>query len=343
MKFITKKLLTFMLVATLLTGCSEPQSTTTNNSTNTNSSSQQTTPQAEPTPDSNTESSQEFDEFPRTMENYDGSIITIESKPETVASMVFGTDEMLLDLIDLDKVVGLSGKDNGILFKSDPENLSKDILRISDNAEILVDLYPEAVIGAGWVSSELQDIMKDMDIPFYGYKTPKTLIEHITIIQEIGYFLGEDEKANAIVEDMTNRMNAVTDKSSTITDKVNVMAYNMHGSTSAKGTLFDDLLSLAGGINLSAEAGLEGTAAISKEQLVDMNPEVIILVKWAKDTTEEFDSFLEEMMNDESLSTISAIENERVYISLDNSISNVSHFVVSGLEFIAESCYPELY
>lgn len=321
-----------------LTSCSDNTSqTATADSSASSSSPSQSTDATETTQNSTTAS------YPRTVTLLDGSEYTFESAPETIASMVFGTDEMLIDITDLDKIVGLSGKDNGVLYKSDPSNESQNILKINDNAEILADLCPDAVIGASWTSAELQELMRDMDIPFYGYTTPKTLAEIIQIVEDIGYFLGEDEKSLAITEDMTQRLEAVTDITSKITEKVEVMAYNIHGSSSAKGTLFDDMVSLAGGINLSTEAGLEGTATISKEQLVDMNPEVIILVKWAKDTTEDFEAYLDEMMNDESLSTISAIENNRVYLSLDNSITNISHFAIDGLEFIAESCYPDLF
>ena len=126
-------------------------------------------------------------------------------------------------------------------------------------------------------------------------------------------------------------------------DKVRVMAYNMHESSNALGTIFDDMVTTAGAVNVSSEAGLEGTAKISKEQIVEMNPEVIILVEWASDTDEEFQAFVETLKSDESLQTVDAVENGRIYASTDNSITNVSQFAVDGLEFIAESCYPDLY
>lgn len=339
-----KLILTFITITILtLTSCAGSNDTqpTTNNGNQSSSSSQSTTE----TVVEIAETSNEFAPFPRTIENHKGELVTLEEKPTTVASMVFGTDEILLDLTELDNIIGLSGKDNGVLYKSDPQNLSSDIPKINDNAEILTSLYPDAIIGASWVSADLQDVMADMDIPFYGYTTPKTMEEQIKIIQDIGYFLGEDDKANAIVDDLNGRLQTVIDTTSNLQEeeKARVMAYNIHGSTSSKGTMFDSMVNSANVINVSTEAGLEGTAEISKEQLVELNPEVIILVKWAQDTTEEFYSFLEEFMSDESLSTISAIENDRVYSSLDNSITNVSHFAIDGLEFIAQSCYPELF
>lgn len=342
-----KLILTFITCTILtLTSCSNTTDTTSSTSSTSSTASEPSTSSSatqQENDETQVDTSNTFDSFPRTIENYDGSMITIEEKPETIASMVFGTDEMLLDLSDLDKIIGLSGKDNGILYKSDPENKSSEISKINDNAEILTSLYPDAIIGASWVSAELQDVMADMDIPFYGYATPKTIEEQIKIVEDIGYFLGEDENANAIVDDMNTRLQNVVDITGTVEEKTRVMAYNIHGSTSAKGTMFDSMATTANTINISTEAGLEGTAEISKEQLVELNPEVIILVKWAKDTTEEFDSFLDEFMSDTSLSTIDAIANNRVYISLDNSITNVSHFAIDGLEFIAKSCYPELF
>lgn len=279
-------------------------------------------------------------EYPRTVGD-----LTLESQPTKISSMVFGTDEMLLGLTDVENIVGLSGKDNGIPYIADPTDSAADVARISDNAEVMISLGADFIIGASWVSSDLQDVMADNDIPFYGYTTPKTMEQQIQIVADIGYLLGEDEKTAVIVDDMNDRMQTVIDTVADIADedKVRVMAYNMHGSSSAIGTIFDDMVTIAGAVNISSEAGLEGTATISKEQLVAMNPEVIILVKWASDTSEDFDAFLDELFSDSSLATVDAIANERVYVSLDNSITNVSQFAIDGLEFVAESCYPDLF
>ncbi len=72
-----------------------------------------------------------------------------------------------------------------------------------------------------------------------------------------------------------------------------------------------------------------------------MNPDVIILLKWASHTSEDFYYFEDELLSDTSLNTVNAIVNNRVYSSIDNSITNISQSTINGLEFIAKSCYPD--
>ena len=74
-----------------------------------------------------------------------------------------------------------------------------------------------------------------------------------------------------------------------------------------------------------------------------MNPDVIILLEWASDTDDAFNAFKDELLSDDSLKEVNAIKNQRVYVSTDNSITNISQFTVNGLEFIAQSCYPEVF
>ncbi|MCI8672578.1 MAG: ABC transporter substrate-binding protein [Lachnospiraceae bacterium] len=280
--------------------------------------------------------------YPRQPE---GSELILEAKPERVASLVFGTDEMLLGLAETSHIAGLSGLDNGCVYLAAEPSAYESIPVVSSNAEMLFALEPDFIIGSGWLDEDLKAQIADSKIPYYGYTTPKTMDEQIQIVEELGFLLGEDEKTAAVVNDMKKRTEAVKSKAAAIPEeeRVTVMAYNMHESSSAKGTIFDDMVTLAGGINLSAQAGLEGTAKISKEQLVELNPQVIILVEWAADTDEEFQAFVETLKNDESLQSVDAVKNGRIYASTDNSITNVSQFAVDGLEFVAKCCYPELY
>ncbi len=331
-----KKLQALLLVALTLTACNTNPASESVPANPVSSTSQS---QVAPQPEENEPT------YPREVTLSDGTIFSLEEKPEKVVSLVFGTDEMMLDLIDTEYIVGVSGKDAGTPYMAaDPEDYS-DIAKVNDNPEVLLSLEPDFVIGSSWVSSDLKAILSDSDIPFYGYTTPKTMEQQVQVIKDLGYLLGDDEKTDALVRDLEARIDAVKTIGESIADedKVKVMAYNMHGSSNSGNTIFDDMVTLAGAVNLTAEAGLTGNADISKEQIVDMNPEVIILLAWASDTDDDFEAFAQQLLADESLQTVDAIANNRVYVSMDNSITNVSQFAVDGLEFVAKSCYPELY
>lgn len=283
-------------------------------------------------------------QFPVTVTNYDDSKVTINEKPQKIASLTLGMDEMLLELASEDRVVGLSGKNADNKSVSNVAQQASKFPKIENNIEILLSKKPDLVIGSSWVKDEFLQQLKDNNITYYGYKTPVTIEEQKQIILDLSKILGEEEKGKEIVSDIDSRLNTVKDtiKKSEYKD-VKVMAYNMHGSSNAKNTIFDDIVKNIGAVNVSSEAGLERVAKISKEKIIELNPEVLVLMAWEKDDLEEFETFANDLKNDKSLENVDAIKNNRVYIASSRYMTSVSHHIIEGVEFMAESVYPDIY
>ena len=52
------------------------------------------------------------------------------------------------------------------------------------------------------------------------------------------------------------------------------------GVTAGRGTTIDDIIREAGGVNVAAELGLEGSPEISPERVVAADPEIVVLSRW---------------------------------------------------------------
>ena len=282
--------------------------------------------------------------YPVSIVNYDGNLLEIKEKPVRIASLVLGTDEMILGLVDHDRVVGLSGKITDNNAVSNVSKLSENFLKYENNIEVILESKPDLVIGSSWVKKEIIAQLNELNIPYYGYKTPNTLAEQKKIILDIAKLVGEEEKGIKIVKDIEARIDIVKSKALKLDESeiITIMPYTMHGSTNAKGTIVDELFNIAGVKNAATEAGLEGRAKISKEILIELNPDVIMVMAWAKDDLTEFNAFVEDMKNDKSLSELKAIKNNRVYIASSRYMMIVSQYIIDGLEYVQNTAYPKL-
>ena len=104
------------------------------------------------------------------------------------------------------------------------------------------------------------------------------------------------------------------------------------------------MIELAGGINVITEAGITGDEFpdypnLSKEKLVELNPDVIITSDWQYDGSKA--TFVEEWKNDPALKNINAFKNNEVYTIDSANLTTAAHFVIEGAEDIYNVLYGE--
>ncbi|MDN6731201.1 MAG: ABC transporter substrate-binding protein, partial [Atopostipes suicloacalis] len=112
------------------------------------------------------------------------------------------------------------------------------------------------------------------------------------------------------------------------------------GWTVGSGEFLDELIQVAGGINVASE--LDGWAEVNEEKIIEEDPDVILYAKDAVDF--ETEEPLEDLIRERSgWENISAIENDRVIGIDENTVSRIGPRVTDALKKFAEAIYPELY
>lgn len=283
--------------------------------------------------------------YPVTIKNYDDTDLTIQEEPKKIVSLVLGTDELLLGLVDPDRVVGLSGQEGNSKSVSLAADMGGNYPKMENNFEVILEQKPDLIIGSSWIKDELLAQIKDSGINYYGYKSPNTIEEQKQVIRNFATVLGAKEKGEEIVMDMEKRIDVIKEKAMNIKeeDMVSVLPYSMHDQTNAKGTIVDEIITLIGAKNAATEAGLEGREKIAKENIIEMNPDVILIMAWGKDDIDEFNAFVEDMKNDPSLQEVNAIKNDRVIVESGRYMTIVTQHLIEGIEFVAENVYPDVY
>ena len=246
---------------------------------------------------------------------------------------------MILSLVNHKRIVGLCGKINEEPDMSHVWEIAKGFPKIESNIETMIDLEPDLVITADWMKKDVLLQIEETGVNIYTYKTPKNFEEQKKLIRELAELVGEKERGEALVKNMEDRLSALQKQ---ITDnykgkKPKVLMYTSYEYTSGKDTTFDDMVRLIGGINTAGEAGINGSQKISKEKVIELNPDVIIIPIWKGHiNSEEFSAFV---MNDPSFENLKAVKNKKIYLVKHKTLSPTSQYMIDGIEKLGKTIY----
>ncbi len=252
------------------------------------------------------------------VKDYADKEMVLEETPQSFVSAMPSNTEVLFALGLDDKVLGVTN-----FCDYPPEAGEKDTIGDSYNIDIekIVELNPDLVL-TGEGQEDLSDRLRDMDIPTVVIN-PGNFEEIKQSILFIGRISGNEESAQNIAEEMQHRAEAVISSAEDIPAEerpdVLVLVDPESLYVAGKGTFIDELITMAGGVNIAAESGY---FTMSEEKILEENPEVIINTFPMR----------EEVLERSSWEVITAVENEDVYDIDGNLVSRPGPRVVEGLE-----------
>jgi len=281
-----------------------------------------------------------------TVVDYLGREVPIEEPPKRIVSMAPSVTEILFALGVGDKVVGVTEACN---YPAEAQEIEKIREAFGDyNVEKIVELEPDLVVmdryldlGASpgsWLS-KLEEVGLTVVVVY-----PKTLDDVFSYIEMIGQATWAQENATNLVSSLEQRVNAVKVKVENVSEdeKPRVFSSGWYDGvtdpwTAGYGTFADDVIRIAGGINV---AGIKsGFFQMSLEALVWSDPEIIIVVEDYVWRTPTYDS----LMGDDRLQDITAMRNNAVYEIDADLLSRAGPRLVEGLEETVKVLYPELF
>jgi len=265
-----------------------------------------------------------------------GRPVRMEEIPQTIVSLGPSITEILFALDLADRVVGVTD------YCDYPEEArSKDKVGApfpGFSVETILDLQPDLVLSlAGAIVQQLED------------RGVTVAVLHPTNIQNIywdielvGQLTGKDTEALALVKAMQKRVDAVVARTSTAVKTPSVF-YEVDGSwnenkpwTAGYGTFQDSLINLAGGVSIAA--GRSGWYEISIEEILDADPDIIILEDFQFGVTPEI------LAGRSAWAGLAAVREGRVYpIDDPNLTCRSGPRIVDGLELLAGMLHPELF
>jgi iron complex transport system substrate-binding protein len=265
---------------------------------------------------------------PLVVTDFVGREVSIETPPKRIVSLAPGITEILFELGLGDNVVGVTG------FDDYPQEVSR-VAKVGDfngpNLEAIAAQRPDIILASSLSGQNGMEALQRLGIPVLMLEA-RDIEQIYSSIQIIGEITGKPDEGSALIADMQARMDVIAERVSGRPKPRVYYIVDLNGNfTSGKGTFIDQLITLAGGINVAGDG--DGWVQYSMEKLVEKNPEVIITAAHAGD--------MDSLGKLTGYRETDAVKNNRVFvISDDNIISRTSYRIVLGLEEIAKFLHP---
>ncbi|WPX08039.1 ABC transporter substrate-binding protein [Anaerocellum danielii] len=285
-------------------------------------------------------------DFPVTVKDGKGYSITVKQKPQRILSLALQTDEILLNMVSRNRIIGLS------IFADDKNNsnvvnLAKNVKgRYSSNdIEKIIAAKPDLVIVPYYIDKSKYDLLKKgLKCPIYVSLNPNSIANIKQEIINLSKLTGEIQKGQALIKYMDDKINAVQKKVKYLRKKKYVLFYTYYfNSTYGKNTTQHEIAKYAGVINIAAVAGLKGWPTITKEQILEWDPDIIVIPSASYNPKETSQQYVEKFKKDPAFKNLKAVKNNAVIILDDRHIQTVSHYIVEGVYDLAKAAYPYLF
>ncbi len=210
------------------------------------------------------------------------------------------------------------------------------------NMETILSLDADVAIASSIVDPSFIENLKKAGIEAYQFNEYESSFEGtFTLIEKVAGVIGKQDEGAKLVSDMKAKVKAVQDKVANVKDKksvVFIIGYGDWGDYAATGdTYLNGVIEVAGGVN----AAKDGIAwSISKELLLDQDPDVVILSGYeGQDATEAIRDFTSMA----PYSELTASKTGNVYVVDGDAAQRQGVRTADTVEALAKFLYPQLF
>lgn len=208
------------------------------------------------------------------------------------------------------------------------------------NVERIAELNPDILITLTGGPEDDYKKVEELGIEIYrviDIKGIEGVYEEIANISKIvGLENKGEELNNELKKGVDEIYNQVKDLDNEQIPRVFYEVWNDPLMSAGVDTFINDLIEKSGGINIVAEDNLTGWPEYSVETLIDKNPDIIIApMSLAADPAV--------IMEDQRLSSIDAVINNKVYVVPDNPICRPNQNLIKALQMLSKAIHPEIF
>ena len=172
-------------------------------------------------------------------------------------------------------------------------------------------------------------------------RAPKTVKEVEDQTRNVGQLLGRADKAESLI---TTMMNYIRDTESLRfarrdDPKKTVAVYNENGLYGAPDTMIQDMLKYVNVENAATKAGVKWSYMGKKDDLIKVDPDVIIVPTDVKAPGFNRDAVLNSYYNDPALKNVKAIKNKKVVIISNEAMMAKTYHIGRGIYNMAQFVY----
>ena len=280
-------------------------------------------------------------DWPREVELSEG-VLQIEEPPKRILAYSLGHDEILLALVDKDRLAAI-GPYTGDPTYSNVAEYVEGLPTFESGVENVLAKKPDLVVASKYTDVDVVELIKEAGVPVVRTALESSSEGNIPNILLMGYMLGAEERALELVAEIESRLALVRERVPPTRNPeraaiISISRYSESIYSAGAGTTEGGIIEAGGGINAAARDGIEGHQTISVESIVSINPDVILITQPISNGASEF---RDDLMTHPALANVTAIENNQVHIVDSRKFTTLSHWNVRGIEEIALLLYPD--
>jgi iron complex transport system substrate-binding protein len=276
-------------------------------------------------------------DFPVTLTDALGHAVTLETQPQRIVSMAPSNTEILFALGAGTQVAGVTTYCNYPPAAAKKPNVG-EFSRSS--LESIVSLNPDLVLAARFNPMEVLEGLRRLGIPVFAL-APSRFTDILDTVDQIGRLSGHAATSDSLVRSMRVRVEAVRSAVATVPDSARPLVLwgrlKAPMYTAGPGGYLNDLINLAGGRNLAADARADWPQ-IGLETIVSRNPDVIIVSGGDSD----IDRDLERLRGTGGWQGVQAVIQGRIYNVDPDLLQRPGPRIVQGLEQLCRVLHPGL-
>jgi len=179
------------------------------------------------------------------------------------------------------------------------------------------------------------------------FNIPSTMSDSI---KKLGYLLGKVDEAEEFINFHEGCLDEIKERTEGLSEAAKPRVYiETFGSyqTSPKGYKIDEIITMAGGINIAHDLYPPPGVSVDPEWVVEQNPDIIIKEAsrncgFGVDDPKKIKAIRNEIMNRPELANVNAVKNEKVYVASSDIVrSGLQGFVWAG--YCAKWFHPDLF
>ena len=281
-----------------------------------------------------------------TVTDIEGTEVDFPAPPRRIVTLSMSTDETMLGLVEPERMVAV----NTLLddpVSSNITELAKAIPQRIGNptVEEIMALQPDLVIVPDWGDLTMVPSLREAGLRVVVCKGARNLAEIRETITLLAAAAGEPERGARLQEMMDAKLAEIQEKVAKIpqNERKRVVLISLMGGYGGLGSSFDEACRYAGVINGRAELGIRDFQVMTKEQLVQIDPDILFLPTYNDHGNYDVQAFRREYLDDPSLQTMKAIRNQAFAEPFEGYLYNCSQDFVFGVQEIAYRVYGDAF
>ncbi len=266
----------------------------------------------------------------------DGTDFELAGRPVRILPTTTAAAEFLVPLVGTDRLAALPEQVDAysnVDFKAGGLDAIPRFARYV--AEPLIVFRPDLVVTHAWQSADTTQVLRSQKIPVLVLPSATSYADIQSTLRLLGRICGVESRANEVVAVLDQRLARVRERAGA-RETMRALAYSNDGSggwTAGKNTTVNTLCALVGVRNAAAEAGIDGHKSLDFEQLITIDPDVIVVATPVRD--ESGSATKSVLESTPALARLSAVKRGSIAVISGALMSSDSPSLVDAAEALA--------